>query len=99
MGRRDRPAPVTRRGGPPPGGRGRSMRQAIRAALGTSALRRLSLSWTLASVGGWCFMVALSVYAYGEGGAAAVGVAALVRMIPAAVAAPLAGVLADRRAR
>lgn len=52
-----------------------------------------------ASVGGWAFMVAISVYAYGRGGAAAVGLAALVRMLPAGLAAPVAGVLADRHSR
>ncbi len=52
-----------------------------------------------ASVGGWAFMVAISVYAYGKGGAAAVGLAALVRMLPAGLAAPVAGVLADRHSR
>jgi MFS family permease len=43
--------------------------------------------------------VALAVYAYDAGGATAVGVAALTRMVPAGLAAPLAGVLADRYSR
>ena len=68
-------------------------------ALATADLRRLQLAWAASAVGGWVFFVALSVYAYGHGGAAAVGVAALVRMVPAGVAAPLAGVLVDRRSR
>ena len=36
-------------------------------------------------------MVALAIHAYAVGGAAAVGLAALVRMVPAGLAAPLAG--------
>ena len=35
-----------------------------------------------AGIGGWAFMVALAVHAYAVGGAAAVGLAALVRMVP-----------------
>ena len=44
-------------------------------------------------------MVGLSVYAYEAGGATAVGLAALVRMLPAGLAAPFVGLVADRRSR
>ena len=67
-----------------------------RDALATPDLRRVQLSWAAASVGGWAFMVALAVHAYAVGGAAAVGLAALVRMAPAGLAAPLLGLAADR---
>jgi MFS family permease len=67
--------------------------------MATRDLRRLQLAWTAASVGGWVFFIVLAVYAYEEGGAAAVGVAALARMLPAAAAAPVAGVIVDRRSR
>ena len=56
----------------------------------------MQAAWAAAATGGWAFMVALAVYAYGEGGAAAVGLAALVRMVPAGLAAPLLGKAADR---
>ncbi len=69
---------------------------ALRPALSTPDLRRLQLAWAAASVGGWTFMVALAVHAYAVGGAAAVGLAALVRMVPAGLAAPLMGLAADR---
>ena len=69
---------------------------ALRPALSTPDLRRLQLAWAAASVGGWTFMVALAVHAYAVGGAAAVGLAALVRMAPAGLAAPLMGLAADR---
>jgi hypothetical protein len=44
-------------------------------------------------------MVALAVYAYGVGGAAAVGTVGFARMVPAGVLAPVAGLAADRWSR
>jgi MFS family permease len=44
-------------------------------------------------------MVTLALYAFDRGGAAAVGLAAAARMIPAGIAAPFAGLLADRHGR
>src|SRR4051794_33520208 len=71
----------------------------LAAALGTPGLRRLASGWALASLGSWAFMIALSVYAYREGGAGAVGLAAAVRMVPAGLAAPFTGLLGDRFSR
>ena len=76
-----------------------SFRQSLIDALATTQLRRLQLAWTAASVGSWTFFIVLAVYAYNEGGATAVGVAALARMVPAGLVAPLAGVIVDRRSR
>jgi MFS family permease len=73
--------------------------EAIRAAFGTADLRRLQFGWAASSVGSWAFMVVLAVYAYRAGGASAVGVAALVRMLPAAFAAPITSLVADRSSR
>ena len=73
--------------------------EALRAAFGTGDLRRLQFGWAASSVGSWAFMVVLAVYAYDAGGAAAVGLAALVRMLPAAFAAPVTSLLADRSSR
>jgi MFS family permease len=72
---------------------------ALRAAFGTGDLRRLQFGWAATSVGSWAFMVVLAVYAYDVGGASAVGVAALVRMLPAAFTAPVTSLLADRSSR
>src|SRR4051794_27850881 len=71
----------------------------LREALATADLRRLQIAWAAAAVGGWAFMVALAIHAYAVGGAAAVGLAALVRMVPAGLAAPLMGHAADRSPR
>ena len=72
---------------------------ALKDALGTPALRRLQVAWAAVSLGGWAFFVTLSVYAYGVGGASLVGVAAVVRMAPAALAAPATAMLGDRHSR
>ena len=73
--------------------------EAIRAAFGTGDLRRLQFGWAATSVGSWAFMVVLAVYAYDVGGASAVGIAALVRLLPAAFTAPITSLLADRSSR
>src|SRR3954469_6177995 len=62
-------------------------------------LRRLELAWGGFYVGDWAFVVALSVYAYDQGGALAVGVVGLVRMLPSAFAVPFTSVLTDRFSR
>src|SRR4029453_1096943 len=62
-------------------------------------LRRLELSWAGYYLGEWTYFVALSVYAFQVGGAAALGALGLVRMIPAAIALPFGGLLSDRYPR
>jgi MFS family permease len=59
-------------------------------------LRRLQLAWIGSSVGTWGYVVALMVYAYRQGGPAAVGLVGLIRWFPAAVAAPFGGMVGDR---
>src|SRR4051812_27186578 len=77
----------------------KSVRESVAAALATADLRRLQLAWLASASGAWVFFVGLAVYAYDADGAAGVGAAGLVRMVPAGRAAPLAGVPADRRSR
>src|SRR3954454_5499086 len=67
-----------------------------REALATRDLRRLQFASLAAGIGGWAFTVSLAVHAYAVGGAAAVGLAAFVRMAPAGLAAPRTGLAADR---
>jgi MFS family permease len=62
-------------------------------------LRRAQLSFLGAWTAGWAFTVALGIVAYRDGGATAVGLVGLLRMVPAAVIAPLAAPLADRGRR
>ena len=62
-------------------------------------LRRLELSWAGYYVGEWTYFVALSIYAFEVGGAAALGALGLARMIPAAIALPFGSLLTDRYAR
>jgi MFS family permease len=44
----------------------------------------------------WCFTIALGVYGFDAHGAVGVGVVALVRFLPGALASPLVGLLIDR---
>jgi MFS family permease len=60
---------------------------------------RVELAWAASSLGHWIFFVVLAVYAYRVGGAAAVGLATFVRMLPAAIGAPLTALLGDRHSR
>lgn len=59
-------------------------------------LRRLELAWVGSATGEWAAIVALSVFAFESGGATAVGLVVLIRMLPAAAAAPFSALLADR---
>lgn len=72
---------------------------AFGAVFRNPSLRWLELAWTSSIVGHWAYLVAVSVYAYGEGGEEAVGLVFLLRLVPAALLAPFAGMLADRYPR
>ena len=62
-------------------------------------LRRAELSFAGAWTAEWAFTVGIGVYAFRHGGAKAVGVVAVLRMLPAAVASPALTPYADRRPR
>jgi MFS family permease len=72
----------------------------IVASLGSAVrnpdVRRAELAWGAAIAAEWAHFVAFGVYAYEQGGASAVGVAGLVRLLPAALVAPFAASLGDR---
>jgi MFS family permease len=72
---------------------------AFAAVIRNVNLRRLELGWGASVMCFNAYSVALSVYAFEAGGAAAVGLIFLLRMIPAAVVSPFAGLLADRYPR
>lgn len=82
------------------------LRTSLQAAAGAFAsnatnsnLRRAQLSFFGAWTAEWAFTVALGIVAYRDGGATAVGLVGLLRMVPSAVVAPLAAPLADRGRR
>jgi len=62
-------------------------------------IRRLEGAWAVSIITYWAYGIALAVFAYEEGGAAAVGLVGLVRFIPSAIASPFAAMLADRYRR
>jgi MFS family permease len=62
-------------------------------------LRRLEAAYVASITSEWAFVVALGVFAYQHGGASAVGILGLVRMLPAALATPFTAALADRYER
>jgi MFS family permease len=70
--------------------------RAFSAVFANADLRRVELAWGGSVVGQWGYEVALAVFAYRAGGATAVGLVALARLIPAAVVAPFAALLGDR---
>src|SRR5262245_189909 len=72
---------------------------AFRAVITSPALRRVELSWAVSITAYWAFIVALAVYAYDQGGAKAVGLVGVIRVLPAFISAPFAGVLGDRYRR
>ena len=70
-----------------------------RTSLADPVLRRLQLAWTAATAGEALAAVAFGVYAYEVGGAAAVGLIAVVQMVSAAVCGPPSALLGDRYRR
>ncbi len=74
---------------------GRSL-AAFRLAAGNRELRTVQVARLVSVTGRWAYTIALAVYAFHESGATGVAAAGLVRLLPAAVAAPLAGPLIRR---
>jgi MFS family permease len=72
------------------------MVSALGSAVRNENIRRVELAWGGAIAAEWAHFVALGVFAYEEGGPAAVGIAGLVRLLPAGVIAPFAASLGDR---
>jgi len=70
--------------------------RAFAASAENPAVRRIQLGFAGACTAEWAFTVVLSVYAFDQGGAKAVGLVSLLRMLPSAVLAPFASALADR---
>ena len=64
--------------------------------VGNRTLLRAQFSFGAAFTADWSFVVAIGLVAYAHGGATAVGVVGLVRLVPAALLAPVISVYADR---
>ena len=72
---------------------------AFRGVFANPDLRRVELAWTATNLGRFAYFIAIAVYAFDAGGATAVGLVAVIRLIPAAVAAPFMSILGDRYPR
>ena len=70
--------------------------QSLRRVLANPSLRRVQLAFAGSLLGDWAYATAITVWAYSEGGAAAVGIFQAVRFVAMAVAGPLGAVIADR---
>jgi MFS family permease len=69
---------------------------AFKAVFANPNLRRLQLAAAGSVVGYWAYAVGVSVYAFDQGGAKAVGLIWIIRTVPAALLSPPSGVIADR---
>jgi MFS family permease len=89
-------------GGPNSEARARVLRRprlafsSLASALRNPDILRVELVWAVAIGAEWAHFVALGVFAYDHGGASFVGLAGLVRLLPAGALAPFASSLGDR---
>src|SRR6266545_1623010 len=80
-------------------GKGRQALAAFAHTAKSPNLRRAQLSFGAEYTAEWAVTVALAILAYRHGGATAVGIVAMARTLPAALLAPMAAILIDRRRR
>src|SRR5688500_7560016 len=67
----------------------RRMRDALRQVVANRSLRRVEAGWLVAIAAEWAYLISLLVFAYDVGGVIAVGLLSTLRMLPAAVLAPV----------
>ena len=72
---------------------------ALTIDFGNRNLTLLGLSRLSVSFASWCFTIALGVYGFEAHGVLGVGLVAVVRLLPGALASPFAGLLGDRNPR
>jgi MFS family permease len=68
----------------------------LRGVVRNEQLRRAELAWGASITAEWAHFVALGIFAYDVGGTLGVGLAGLIRLLPAALVAPFAASLGDR---
>ncbi len=76
-----------------------SARESLRAVLRSPDLRRVQLAFAGSTAGDWAYAVAITVWAFEQGGAPAVGLFTAARMVASAIAGPLGATIADRMSR
>lgn len=69
------------------------------AVLSSRALRRVLAAFFLFTTAEYAIWIAVTVYAFGHGGATTAGVVMVAQLVPAALVAPLAATLGDRLRR
>jgi len=72
---------------------------AFRAAFSNANIRRLELAAAGSTIGAWTYTIAVAVFAFEQGGAKAVALVWIIRTVPAAIASPFFGLVADRYPR
>jgi MFS family permease len=72
---------------------------ALASVFANPNLRRMQLAFTGSLIGNWAYATAVAVWAYGVGGARAVGIYATIRLVVMAAASPFVATFADRYSR
>jgi MFS family permease len=72
---------------------------AMRGSLANPGIRRLQLAFAGSAIGHWAAGTAVTVFSFTAGGAAAVSLQLVLRMLPSALAAPFLSTFADRYPR
>jgi MFS family permease len=73
--------------------------RAFRGAFSNANIRRLVLADAGSTIGAWTYSVAVAVFAFEKGGANEVALVWIIRTIPAGLASPFFGLVADRYSR